>query len=85
MVREVSNVGYSNKNSYSTWRLTLLAGVSGGAGGLLVDADHILSAITRGAVSWSFLHSGLVTWILIGCVVTFSLGLYATLVLGKED
>ena len=78
-------MGYSNKNSYSTWRLTLLAGVSGGAGGLLVDADHILSAITKSAVSWNFLHQPYITFILIGCVVASMGGLVLSLVLGKED
>ena len=78
-------MGYSNKNSYNKWRLTLLAGIFGGVGGVLVDADHILSAITGGAIPWVFLHTTLVTLVLLGCSLTLIVGLYFTLVLGDKD
>ncbi len=77
-------MGYSNKNSYSIWRITLLAGIVGGFGGLLVDADHILSAATEGATPWSFLHQPIVVIVLIGCVIASLGGLVLSLVLRSK-
>ena len=77
-------MGYSNKNSLIFRKPTLSAWLSGGFGGISPDLDHILSAATAGAVSWSFLHQPYITFILIGCVIASLGGLVLSLVLRRN-
>ena len=70
----------ANKIRIATLSLGL---ISGGVGGVAPDFDHFLSTITQGQIPWAFLHTPLVAFILLGCALTLSLGLYWTLVLRR--
>jgi len=63
------------------WKLALLAWLIGGLGGICVDADHILSTITKGTIPWAFLHQPIVVGVLIGCLVASLGGLLLSLFL----
>jgi len=77
-------MGIGNNNTHKMRRVALIVGLCGGIGGMLVDADHILSAITKGQIPWAFLHQHITIVILIGCVIASLGGLLLSLVLRSK-
>ncbi len=75
----------NNKNGHSLWMLALLAWFIGGIGGVSIDIDRVLSAITQDSLPWRFLHIPITAFILAGCVVASLGGLVYSLVLTKKD
>ena len=64
--------------------LALLAWLIGGITGSGVDSDHILSAATKGAIPWAFLHQPVIALFFVGLGIASIGGLFISLVLKKE-
>jgi len=75
-------VGNTSRRHPLLWRTALLAGLSGGIGGLVVDFDHILN-VTTGIVRWSEFHTVAVFLFLCGLFIASLGGLLLTLVLRR--
>ena len=76
-------MGNVNKRYCYLWKFALLAGFAGGIGGVSVDIDHILSAITGGKIPWSFLHQPVIAMFLVGGIFASLGGLLLSLVLRR--
>ncbi len=76
-------MGHTFIRSRRGFILALLAWFIGGIGGISIDFDHLLSAITEGGIPWAFLHQPITALVLVGCIVASLGGLVLPLVLRR--